>query len=221
VTKTDAPADAPPARRAPAMSPEDRRAQIVDAAIPLVMAHGVAVTSRQIAEAAGVAEGTVFRAFGDKDAVIEAAVTKFLDPEPLREQLRRIDPNVSLEFTVRQVVTALQDRFHGMFTMMAALGRSGPPERRPPSSTSDYTEIVTALLEPELERLRVPAERVAPFLRLLAFASSIEVFQASMPIGLDELVDLAVGGIAGAAPAAQASVTPSRNPRDSRNEDRC
>jgi AcrR family transcriptional regulator len=185
------------------MSPEDRRAQIVDAAIPLVMAHGVAVTSKQIAEAAGVAEGTVFRAFGDKDAVIEAAVTKYLDPEPLREQLRRIDPSVSLDFTVRQVVSALQDRFRGMFTMMAALGRSGPPERRP-SSSSDYASIVTELVQPELDRLRIPAERVAPFLRLLAFASSIEVFQASMPIGLDELVDLAVHGIAGEAPAGEA-----------------
>ncbi|WP_344792410.1 TetR/AcrR family transcriptional regulator [Gryllotalpicola daejeonensis] len=212
MTRTDASAEAAPARRAPAMSPEDRRAQIVDAAIPLVMAHGVAVTSRQIAEAAGVAEGTVFRAFGDKDAVIEAAVTKYLDPEPLREQLRRIDPNVSLEFTVRQVVAALQDRFHGMFTMMAALGRSGPPERRP-STRADYTSIVTELLEPELDRLRVPADRVAPFLRLLAFASSIEVFQASMPIELDELIDLAVNGIAGEAPAMQASVT-SHNKED-------
>jgi AcrR family transcriptional regulator len=187
------------------MSPEDRRAQIVDAAIPLVMAHGVAVTSKQIAEAAGVAEGTVFRAFGDKDAVIEAAVTTFMDPEPLRERLRAIDPGISLEFTVRQVIAALQERFRGMFTMLAALGRSGPPERRPSSSVSDYTGIVSALLEPELGRLRVPPQRVAPLLRLLAFASSIEVFQASMPVEFDELVDFAVHGIAGELPTASAS----------------
>ena len=46
---------------------------IIDAVIPLILEHGVGITSRQIAEAAGVAEGTVFRAFGDKESLIAAA----------------------------------------------------------------------------------------------------------------------------------------------------
>ena len=50
------------------MSVEDRRAAIVEAALPLLIEHGANVTTSQIAAAAGIAEGTVFRAFGDKNA---------------------------------------------------------------------------------------------------------------------------------------------------------
>ena len=52
---------------------------IIDAVIPLILEHGVGITSRQIAEAAGVAEGTVFRAFGDKESLIAAAADAFFE----------------------------------------------------------------------------------------------------------------------------------------------
>jgi len=194
------------------MSPEDRRAQIVEATIPLVLAHGAAVTSKQIAEAAGVAEGTVFRAFGDKDAVIDAALTKYLDPEPLRAALRNIDATLPLEFKVRQVLSMLQQRFQGVFAMMAAVGMRERPAV-PADPGRGYTEIVADLFAPDGERLGIPGDRIAPFLRALSFVTSIGPFQASAPIEIDELVDLALHGIAGRRPATAA--TPSGK------EDRC
>ncbi|HEX9549144.1 MAG TPA: helix-turn-helix domain-containing protein, partial [Acidimicrobiales bacterium] len=57
-------------RRAAALPPDERRSMIVAATLPLLLAHGERVTSRQIAEAAGIAEGTIFRAFADKDELI-------------------------------------------------------------------------------------------------------------------------------------------------------
>lgn len=192
------------------MSPEDRRAQIVDATIPLVLTHGATVTSKQIAEAAGVAEGTVFRAFGDKDAVIDAAVAKYLDPEPLREALRAVDVTLPLEFKVRQVISMLQQRFQGVFAMMAAMGmRERPPVPSDPGR--GYAEIVAELFAPDAERLSIPVDRISPFLRALSFVTSIGPFQASAPIELDELVELALHGIAGGARAAEASVRPARS----------
>ena len=86
---------------------------IVDAVIPLLIEHGRDVTtSRQIAEAAGIAEGTIFRVFGDKETLVQAAIEKYLDPEPLREALRCIDPALPLEHKVRAVILLLHERFH-------------------------------------------------------------------------------------------------------------
>src|SRR5690606_40981582 len=53
--------------RARPLSRADRRNAIAAATVPLLVEHGAAVTTRQIADAAGVAEGTLFRAFADKD----------------------------------------------------------------------------------------------------------------------------------------------------------
>ncbi|AYG04435.1 TetR/AcrR family transcriptional regulator [Gryllotalpicola protaetiae] len=220
MTTTDASPEAAPARRAPAMSPEDRRAQIVDATIPLVLAAGAAVTSKQIAEAAGVAEGTVFRAFGDKDAVIDAAVAKYLDPAPLRVRLGAIDPTLPLEFKVRQVLSMLQERFQGVFAMMTAVGmRERPPV---PRDTGDgYAQIIAELFAPDIERLGIAPDRIGPFLRALSFVTSIGPFQASGPIEIDELVDLALHGIVGDGAARQASATQASATPTETKEDRC
>ena len=78
-------------KRASAMSPDDRRSSIVAATLPLLLEHGEMATTRQIAEAAGVAEGTIFRAFADKDELIAAVVEAAMDREPLEAALAAID----------------------------------------------------------------------------------------------------------------------------------
>ena len=62
------------------MPPEDRRRAIVQAVIPLLAEHGSDVSTRQIAEAAGVAEGTIFRVFPDKAALFKAAAEEAINP---------------------------------------------------------------------------------------------------------------------------------------------
>src|SRR5579872_306697 len=84
-------------RRAAAMAPPLRRSMIVHAALPLLLAHGEMVTTRQIADAAGIAEGTIFRVFADKDELIEAVVDAALDFEPLERALEAIPPGASFE----------------------------------------------------------------------------------------------------------------------------
>jgi len=67
-----APAAATKTTRATALPPDERRSMIVAATLPLLLEHGDRVTTKQIAEAAGIAEGTIFRVFADKDALIAA-----------------------------------------------------------------------------------------------------------------------------------------------------
>ena len=88
----DAPLDAPSGARSEASTPErtrarplsreERRDAFAAAKIPQLVPPGAAVTRRRIADAAGVAEGTLFRAFADKDEILHAAVVRSLDPAP-------------------------------------------------------------------------------------------------------------------------------------------
>ena len=53
------------------MPPDERRDAIIDVVLPLLLEHGSDVSTRQIAEAAGIAEGTIFRVFPDKAALLD------------------------------------------------------------------------------------------------------------------------------------------------------
>jgi AcrR family transcriptional regulator len=182
---------APKPARARPLSGDDRRSMIVDAVIPLLLEFGGDVTTRQIAESAGIAEGTLFRAFGDKESIIQAAVDKFLDPEPLRAMLRSIEPELPLRERVREILFHLQARTSGIIQIMSAVGGGRPSIR---GGGGDLAELVAEVLEGESE-LRVDPATIAYFLRLVAFASSIEHFNEPHPFSLDELTDLILNGI--------------------------
>jgi hypothetical protein len=47
-------------------------------ALPLPIEHGAGVTTPQIAKAAGIGEATIFRAFADKDELLNACVAAAL-----------------------------------------------------------------------------------------------------------------------------------------------
>lgn len=169
---------------------------IIDAVIPLLAEHGRAVTTRQIADAAGIAEGTVFRAFGDKESLIEAAVEKFFDPEPLRVALHSIDPELPLEQKLGDILFHLRGRFQGIFGIMNALGMSTRPPVKD-GARLDYTTILAELLASDLVELRVEPDAVARFIRLIAFSTAIPAFNDSVGFSTEELASLIRLGVAG------------------------
>lgn len=126
--------------RAPALSRDDRRAAIIDATVPLLREHGRAVTTKQIAEAAGIAEGTIFRVFATKDAVIDAAIPQAFDRSRMLAELAAIDRSLPLRARLTAFVTVLQTQFVAIFDLMAALGFVAPPQpprriARPPGGS--------------------------------------------------------------------------------------
>ena len=88
---------ASPHRRAAALPPEERRAAIIAAIQPLLVEHGEMVTTRQVAEAAGVAEGTIFRVFADKDELVAAALDAALDMRAMEDAIASIDRDQAFE----------------------------------------------------------------------------------------------------------------------------
>src|SRR5689334_4668411 len=93
--------------RAAALPAEERRQAIVDAVIPLLVEQGAGVTTRQIAAAAGVAEGTIFRVFDDKAQLLHAAAHAALDPGRGPRTLAALDPALPLEDMVRRAAEHL------------------------------------------------------------------------------------------------------------------
>ena len=186
-----------PRTRAPSMSADDRKAMIVDAVIPLLLEHGRGMTSRQIAEAAGIAEGTIFRAFGDKETLVQAAIEKYLDPEPLREALRSIDPALPLEHKVRAILYLLRERFQSVMRIMPVIGPQRPPV---PQERGEFARIIARILEPQSDDLNWPPERVAHVLRLISFSAAFPALNEGIEFSIDDLARMVLVGVAGESP---------------------
>jgi AcrR family transcriptional regulator len=182
--------------RAKPLSQDERRAAIIDAVLPLLMEHGRSVTTRQIADAAGIAEGTIFRVFPDKDSLIDAAVAKYLDSTAVNAAMRAIDPGLPLESKITRLLELLRDRMTGIFGVMNAVGMSGRPPGR--QSPEEFYAIIHRVLEPNLDRMQVSPEQTATFLRLIAFASAVPQFNQGKPVPVEELARFITYGIAGA-----------------------
>src|SRR4051794_156372 len=94
-------------RRAPGMTAEQRRETIVRAALPLLAEQGAAVTTAQIARAAGIGEATIFRVFADKNEVLQACIAAVLDSTTVLQELQSISLEQPLAARLIQAVDAL------------------------------------------------------------------------------------------------------------------
>jgi AcrR family transcriptional regulator len=179
--------------RARPLAPEDRREAILLAVVPLLREHGRDVSTRQIAEAAGVAEGTLFRAFGDKDSLIAAAIEKILDHRPLLAALSAIDVDQPLEDKLEQVIDRLKGHFRDVVAAFAALELRERPSRSARTTFErGLVDVLATLLAADTERLAVPVETVAEYVRIVAFASALPIASG---LGTDVLSGLIARGI--------------------------
>ena len=184
------------------MAPQARRDEILRTARPLVLKHGQATTTKLIAEAAGIAEGTIFRVFPSKDAVFEALLEAAFDPEPFLADIRGIDPGLPVRERMIVATGLLQRRFIGIFRLLTALAVPKPPARfqneglRKRLAGQGLIQVIGA----DADQFRVPPEEVVNLLRLLTFSASHPHISEQRPMRPDDIVDVILHGTLRASP---------------------
>lgn len=184
--------DEPPrtAKRAAALPADERRSMIVQATLPLLLENGEMVTTRQIADAAGIAEGTIFRVFDDKDAVIAAVIEAALDDEPLERALSAIDLDAPFEDCVAAAIEILQQRVVDVWRLVSSIGTRFRDHARRPVADSDA--LVTLF---EASRAKLSVEPIAAARLLRAFTLSVtHPMLIDEPMSPPEIVKLFLHG---------------------------
>lgn len=201
------------------MSPEERRASILAATVPLLLERGRDVTTRELAVAAGVAEGTLFRVFADKQELVRAAVAQVLDPAQLLEELAELAATSgasSLHDVLVRAVAVLQvggQRITSIFVVahQVLAEEPGRPGGRSTASPHGHghghgrdrphpmdliADALTALFAPHTTEVRRSPQDCARFLTAIVMATIRPgVPSSAVPLTPEEVVDLLLDGL--------------------------
>jgi AcrR family transcriptional regulator len=192
------------------MTLEERRTALIQATGPLLERYGRDVSTRQIADAAGIAEGTIFRAFATKDELIDAVITEVFDEQRTRSAILAIDRDLPLTERLVAAVTILQERTRRVFALFHALrlrpGWAGPrPEDRPAHETlhakqthdRELLELVLVnLIGTDADELRLSVGEAVTALRGTVFALTHPLLGDERLATPERIVDLVLHGVA-------------------------
>jgi AcrR family transcriptional regulator len=203
------------------MSPDDRRASIIAVTMPLLREKGRVVSTREIARAAGIAEGTIFRVFDSKEDLIDATVHSAFDNSTLLVELAEVDRALCLRDRLAAAVAIMQEHLEGVFALMTVLHASGQPMRPPThdgdahqrreQATAELDAAFVELIGADAELLRVSAMQFIGYLRMLTLSSVHPMLggQSSTP---EELVDVLLEGALDRTTVPPATTSPATTP---------
>ncbi|MEV8630675.1 TetR/AcrR family transcriptional regulator [Streptosporangium sp. NPDC051023] len=199
--------------RAAPLPPDERRAALIASTLALVLAEGPDVNTRQIAQAAGVAEGTIFRVFATKDELVYEAVSSAFDSSPLVHDLTAIDRAAPLRARLVAVVEILRSHTARIFRLMDALGVEKAAEldreRRARlaqeagetncATTHDpriiVRQAIVNLIDPDRDQLRCTPHDAARRLHLMTIAGSHPRLVEDDPLSPADIVSTLLDGI--------------------------
>lgn len=191
------------------MPADERRRAIVEAVVPLVLETGTVPSTREIAEAAGVAEGTIFRVFEDKVALLHAVAENVLNPPGRDEAFRAMVLDLpDLADKVRLVVARMQDTSRRAMSVLMVLRQhmgAGhlPKPTEPPSGPPEFIvranevllERLTFVFEQHRDELRIDPATAALALRSLVFGAQHPGMTGPAPLTPDQIADIVLHGV--------------------------
>jgi AcrR family transcriptional regulator len=167
------------------MTPEQRREMIIRTALPLIAEHGTGVTTAVIARAAGIGEATIFRAFADKDELLDACVVEALRTDHVLAEIAAIPLDQPLSGRLTEAAAAMDAYLARMGAVIGALHATGRRSRGHhgggdaadagldrDASQRQTREAVAELFEPERDSLRLAPEQLASMFLGMLFARS-------------------------------------------------
>lgn len=167
------------------------------AATELFIAHGNSFTTADLAQAAGVSEGTIFRYFPDKPSLLAAAREGALGLESLIPELVAAAELPTIERRLIAAGTVLSDRIAQMARIMEDVEHShthGPPD-------ADLVAELLSALVPLFEGVSLDAPGSAGqlanvFLGMLVSNTLFCAKSGTPPMDIASVVELFVRGIA-------------------------
>jgi len=190
-------------QRAEPLAPDERRKAILEAVTPLLISSGANVTTAEMAHAAGIAEGTIFRVFPDKSSLLHEALKSSFDPAPTLERLANIERDLSLEARLRKAAAIILERAERVHALAAVL-RSMPHGGHDHYADTYKVAIeassmifwgLTRLFRDETERLVVAPSRAAAAFRGLLYAVTTPLCDPKELMTADEAIDILLDGV--------------------------
>jgi AcrR family transcriptional regulator len=187
--------------RAAPLPLDERRAALIAATEPLLERFGREVSTKQIAEAAGIAEGTIFRAFATKEALIDAVIEDAFGIQRTCDELAQVDLALSLEKRLVAAVVILQERLRRVLALFGSL--------RLRKEAHDYDSFrakqqadnellngaIVPLIKPDQDQLRLAAIEAASAVRAITFSMTHHILGDQRLAEPQQIVDLVLHGI--------------------------
>jgi AcrR family transcriptional regulator len=197
--------------RATPLAPEERRKAIIDTVVPLLAQDGPNITTKQIAEAAGIAEGTIFRVFPDKRALFLAAAAEAINPQGGREAMAAAiaplpDLSGKVVLMAGQMIARMEQGMLAMMALRTAFMREGPHpvDREAPTGPPKFIvdanlalldALTDLLFAPHADELSVSPRTAALVLRSLVFGTWHPGMHDHERLTPDQIADACLCGV--------------------------